>query len=140
MYLEPAEADANSGAVLVRFDAVDGAPGEAELSGLLRPGLFLSHVNDQAVTFSPFPAIVSALVNCGRPVRVSFRDPEVLEFRDSYRFLRTKLYVDREAAYLRRTKAASNASDFAWLAFLGELGGKRGTRWGVQRLARDCLG
>jgi hypothetical protein len=68
--------------VLVRFDLVDGAPGEAESLGTLRPGLRVSHLNDQAVLTAPFPSIVAALVNCGRPVRISFRDPEVPEFRD----------------------------------------------------------
>jgi len=140
LYLEPAEADANTGAVLVRFELIDGVPGEAERSGILRPGMLIASINDQQIGYTQFPSIISTLVNCGRPMRVTFRDPDVLEFRDSYRFLRTKLYVEREAEFLKRNAASLQANDLAWLAFLGELGGKRGTSWGVQRLLRDCLG
>lgn len=140
LYLEPAEADANTGAVLVRFELIDGVPGEAERSGILRPGMLIASINDQQIGYTQFPSIISTLVNCGRPMRVTFRDPDVLEFRDSYRFLRTKLYVEREGEFLKRNAASLQANDLAWLAFLGELGGKRGTSWGVQRLLRDCLG
>jgi hypothetical protein len=140
LYLEPAEADANTGAVLVRFELIDGLPGEAERSGILRPGMLIASINDQQIGYTQFPSIISTLVNCGRPMRVTFRDPDVLEFRDSYRFLRTKLYVEREAEFLKRNAVSLQANDLAWLAYLGELGGKRGTSWGVQRLFRDCLG
>jgi hypothetical protein len=124
----------------VRFEPIDGAPGEAEKSGVLRSGMLIASINDQQIGYTQFPSIISTLVNCGRPMRVTFRDPDVLEFRDSYRFLRTKLYVERESEFLKRNAASLQANDLAWLAFLGELGGKRGTSWGVQRLLRDCLG
>jgi hypothetical protein len=61
---------------------VDGGVGEAEASGVLRPGFRLTAINDTNVAFAPFPSIVMALVNAPRPVRLTFRDPEVHEFRD----------------------------------------------------------
>jgi TBC1 domain family member 6 len=142
LYLEPSDPEDNRGAVVRRFDPVGdgGQRGEAELSGTVKVGMLLTHINDQTVTFAPFPTLVSLLVNSPRPIRLTFRDPEIAEFRDSYRFLRTKLHVEKEAAFLARSAPAALANDKAWLALLAELGGKRGASWGVQRLVRDANG
>lgn len=119
---------------------MDGGAGEAEKAGILKPGMVIAQINDATVSWTPFPTIIATLVNCGRPVSISFRDPEILEFRDSYRFLRTKLHVEKESAYLSNASGSAQANDRAWLAFLNELGGKRGASWGVQRLLRDAVG
>ena len=42
----------------------------------------LTSLNDTTVAFAPFPSIIAALVNAGRPLRLTFRDPDVHEFRD----------------------------------------------------------
>lgn len=133
MYLEPVD-DENRGALLVKFEQVDGMPGEAETSKVLRPGFRIAAINDVNLSYAQFPTIIAALINSARPVRcvggrccanirqpncagsnhlaiesnlccrgvtvcrISFRDPDVHEFRDRYGFLRTKLHVDRETA------------------------------------------
>lgn len=68
MYLEPAD-DENRGAALIRFEQVDGGPGEAEASKSLRPGFRIVAINDVHLSYAQFPAIVAALVNSARPVR-----------------------------------------------------------------------
>jgi hypothetical protein len=139
MYLEPSD-DENRGATLIRFEAVDGGPGEAEACGALRPGFRLTGINDVELGYAQFPSIIAALVHSARPLRATFRDPSVHEFRDRYAFLRTKLHVDAEAAALEAGRGAAERNDRAWLAFLGELGGKRGASAGVARLVRDANG
>ena len=140
LYLEPADNE-NRGAVLIRFErGSNGEPGEAELSGSLRPGFSLTGINDTTITHAQFPAIIAALIHSARPVRLTFRDPDVYEFRDQYDFLRTKLHVDRERNFRERSHDASAANDREWLAFLQELGGKRGVAAGVARLMRDANG
>jgi hypothetical protein len=128
------------GAFIVRFEGVDGSPGEAEASGLLRMGMLITHVNDTYVQTSPFASIVSMLVNLPRPIRLTFRDPEIHEFRDRYGFLRTKLHADRETAYFTATAAASKKNDMEWIALLNELGQRKGASFGVLRLMRDACG
>ena len=46
------------------------------------PNLRLTALNDTTVAFAPFPSIIAALIHAGRPLRLTFRDPEVHEFRD----------------------------------------------------------
>jgi hypothetical protein len=87
MYLEPAD-DENRGAVLKRFEPVDGQPGEAEQSGLIRIGFRLTAINDANLQWSQFPSIIAVLVNSTRPLRITFRDPDIHEFRDRYNFIR----------------------------------------------------
>ena len=68
MYLEPAD-DENRGAALIRFEQVDGGPGEAEASKSLRPGFRIVAINDVHLSYAQFPSIIAALVNSARPVR-----------------------------------------------------------------------
>jgi len=68
MYLEPAD-DENRGAALIRFELVDGGPGEAEASRSLRPGFRIVAINDVNLSYAQFPSIIAALVNSARPVR-----------------------------------------------------------------------
>jgi len=140
MYLEPNSEDGAFGAVVRRFEPVEGGPGEVEATGLVRPGCFITAVNDVNMSGKQFPAIVEVLVTAPRPVRITFRDPAVLEFRDRYDFLRTKLHVEREAAYFASHTAAQAANDKEWHAFLAGLGGTRGASFGVLRLVRDAVG
>ena len=139
LYLEPADED-GKGAILRRFDSIDGEPGEAEKSGIIKIGMIVTQINESTVSWSPFATIISMLINSPRPIRLTFRDPEIIEYRDSYRFLRSKIHVEKETEYLTKMATISAASDRAWLAFLTELGGKRGASFGVQRLLRDAVG
>lgn len=50
------------------------------------------------------------------------------------------MHVDRESAYVRGTEAGRLKNDQEWVRFLSELGGKRGTSFGVSRLMRDARG
>jgi hypothetical protein len=68
MFLEPADAE-NRGAVLVKFEPVDGGPGEAEASRVLRPGFTITGINDVNLSYAQFPSIIAALINAARPVR-----------------------------------------------------------------------
>lgn len=68
MYLEPAD-DENRGAALIRFEQVDGGPGEAESTKVLRPGFRIVAINDVNLTYAQFPSIIAALVSSARPVR-----------------------------------------------------------------------
>ena len=140
LFIESDEPLQSCGAVLRRFETVDGAAGEVERHGGVRVGFRLERINDVSVAFAPFHDIVSTLVSGGRPMRLTWRDPDVAEWRDSFGFLRTKLHADKAAQYLAATAAAKHTNDLAWLAFLGELGGKRGVSFGVQRLLRDAAG
>lgn len=138
MYLEPVEA--TRGCVLVRFEPVDDKPGEAEATGALRPGFRLVAINDIGREYASFASIVTTLIAAPRPLRLTFRDPDVPEFRDRFGFLRSKTHVDREAAYVKATEAARLRNDQEWMKFLCELGGKRGASFGVSRLMRDARG
>jgi hypothetical protein len=125
---------------MVRFEAVDGSPGEAELGGLIKPGFRLTAINDSNITYSSFPNIINALVASPRPIRLTWRDPSVPEFRDRYGFLKSKLHVEQESAQARLTEEARKRNDHEWVDLLAELGGKRGASFGVSRLARDARG
>lgn len=140
MYLEPSDMEAMRGAVVRRFEMVDGVPGEAEVSGNIRPGFTITAINDSQLATAPFQSVISALVGATRPVRITFRDPEVMEFRDRYGFIRTKLHVDKESAYFASVRGSSERHDKEWLDFLCELGTGKGTSFGVARLARDACG
>lgn len=140
MYLEAPEGSGERGAVLVRFELVDGAMGEVEQTGIVRPGCIISHVNDTYLQTSPFSVIITALVHAARPVKITFKDPDVLEFRDRYGFLRSKLANEKETAYFTSAADALKRNDMEWLGFFSELGGKRGQSFGVLRLMRDCCG
>jgi hypothetical protein len=167
MYVEPSDTF-NTGCVLVRFEDVDGAMGEAECSGVLRPGFRLTAINDCCVNYSLFSIIIGKLVVSPRPIRLTWRDPSVPEFRDRYTelcflvpilyrifdaiyscqntalrrfgFLRTKMHVEQEAAAVRAVEEARKRYDHEWIDFLNELGGKRGPSFGVSRLTRDARG
>jgi hypothetical protein len=43
----------------------------------------LTAINDTTVSFAPFPSIIAALVASGRPIRLTFKDPDVHAWRDS---------------------------------------------------------
>ena len=139
LYLEPAE-DNNGGAFIARFDDVDGVAGEVAQSGLVRVGFRLERVEDAAMLYAPFNSIVAALVKGPRPINLTFRDPDVPEFRDAFGFLRPKLHTDCMRAIETARADVSRRNDLDWLAFLDELGGKRGKSFGVQRLLRDAAG
>ena len=140
LYLEPATED-NVGAVLRRFEPVDGSPGLAEVGGVLFPGLIIVSINDTSVAHASFPHTVALLVNAPRPCRTTWRDPEVPSFRDRNGFLRSKLSAEREREYNKANAEAAERSDRAWVAFLSSLGGpSRGVAGGVARLLRDARG
>ena len=139
MFLEPANED-NSGAFLARFVDVDGAPGEVARSECVRPGFRLERIDDASVSFTPFTSIVEQLIRGARPLRLTFRDPEVPDFRDAFGFPRDKVHADRAAALARDASEGARRNDRSWLDFLGELGGSRGASFGVQRLVRDAAG
>ena len=161
MYLEPVES--TNGCMLVRFEPVEDRIGEAEACGLLRPGFRLVAINDVGREYASFVSIITTLVTAPRPVRLTWRDTTVPEYRDRYvsavcasrretlsqpcpfppliqGFLRPKMHVDRESAYVRGTEAGRLKNDQEWVRFLSELGGKRGTSFGVSRLMRDARG
>jgi hypothetical protein len=139
LFLVPFDDD-NRGAMLKRFEPIGGAPGELQTAGVAREGFLLCGVNDGSVEFMQFPRIVALLQECGRPVRLTWRDPAVAEYRDRHQFLRTKLHVGKEAEYLERAAKSMRENDLAWLELLRELGGRRGVGWGQRRLLRDALG
>jgi hypothetical protein len=141
MYLEPRDGEADRGAVVCYFeDVADGRPGEAEASGLIKPGFTITRIAGSEVAFAPFALIIDLLVTSGRPLSVAFKDPERLEIRDRFGFPRTKLHVELEAAFFRSHADAQSQLDMAWLRFLQQLGGAGGAQAGVGRLLRDANG
>lgn len=122
------------------FVSIDNEIGEVEASGLVDLGFILSHINEKNVTLYEYDSIVNLLVMEERPIRLTFRNPDVPEYRDRYGFLRTKLFVDSEESYLNSRGTSSQENDLAWIEYLRKLGGERGVSFGVKRLLRDANG
>jgi len=141
MYLEPCDGQDDRGAVVCYFEDVeDGRSGEAEASGVIKPGFAITRIAGSEVAFAPFATIIDLLVTSGRPLSVTFKDPERSEIKDRFGFPRTKLHVELEAAFFRSHADSQSQLDMAWLRFLQQLGGAGGAQAGVGRLLRDANG
>jgi hypothetical protein len=62
------------GALVHRFDPINGEPGEVQKSGLVFEGFRLDRINDTSMAHAPFPDIVASLMQGDRPLRLTFRD------------------------------------------------------------------
>jgi hypothetical protein len=141
LYIVPESEVDMRGALIHRFDSINGEAGEVQRSGLVSEGFRLDRINDTSMTHAPFNDIVASLLQGDRPLRLTFRDLGQTEHRDSYGFLRSKVHAARAAAYAEASAERSRDNDIEWYAFLAELGGKsRGPSFGVQRLLRDSAG
>jgi hypothetical protein len=141
MYLEPCDGQDDRGAAVCYFEDVeDGRSGEAEASGLIKPGFTITRIAGSEVAFAPFATIIDLLISSDRPLSVVFRDPERSEIKDRFGFPRTKLHVELEAAFFRSHADSQSQLDMAWLRFLQQLGGAGGAQAGVGRLLRDANG
>jgi len=146
MYLVPAESVEGSeedgrGAVIERFDPVEGSPGEVERSGTILVSFRIDKINDEGVYSHNFNDIVGLLVSSGRPIRLTFRDPSAVDHKDAYGFKKEKLHAGSALSYLARSSKESERNDLAWRDFLTELkGASKAPTFSVERLLRDSAG
>jgi Rab-GTPase-TBC domain len=138
-YLEPND-DYDRGAVVASFEPVDGAPGEAETSGLIKPGFTIVKVAGIECNMLPFLQIVALLIASPRPLEVHFLDTTTLQFLDRFGFPHPRLWCEKEANYLSACASDITKNELEWHDFLTKLGDGRGPGFGVLRLVRDANG